>query len=142
MHERRILTSSVYQAFVPNKPPALYRPLPTSLSELQNYIQRDVLLALPVNHQRDWLLAVQIPWLLSFKTTKESSLIEYAVCLYNLVRHSEDATDQRTKAIASRFYGKLLELGKVFQRHSNEMTKGTIPYTVMDPGATAVSILI
>ena len=131
-----------YQVFIPSKPPALYTAPPTSLEQLNTYIEADLLRSLPVGHQRDWLLAAHIPWLLSFKTAKESSLLEYSISLYNLVRKSEDATDRQTKAIATQFYGKLLELGKVFERHSNEMTKSTIPYTVMNPATTAVSILI
>lgn len=131
-----------YQVFVPSKPPALYTAPPTSLADLQMYVEDDILHSLPVGHQRDWLLAAHIPWLLSFKTAKENSLLEYSISLYNLVVHSSEVTDRQTKKVAAEFYAKLMEIGKVFKRHSDEMTKGTVPYTVMDPASTAVSVLI
>jgi hypothetical protein len=43
-----------YQSFVINRPPCLYRPLPTSRDELDHYKERDLVEALPMNHPRDW----------------------------------------------------------------------------------------
>lgn len=131
-----------YQAFVPAKPPALYTPLPMSLSDFRAFTEPDLIRALPVGHQKDWLLAAHIPWLLSFKTADESSLINYAESLYNLVRKKSGANDTKTKTIATKFYNDLRDMIIVFKANSDKMTPGTVPYIVMDPGATAVSILI
>lgn len=131
-----------YQVFVPAKPPALYTPLPTSLSDFRAFTEPDLIRALPVGHQKDWLLAAHIPWLLSFKTAEESSLLRYAESLYNLVRKKSGANDGHTKTIATEFYNDLRDMIKAFKTNSDAMTLGTVPYIVMDPGATAVSILI
>ena len=131
-----------YQVFIPSKPPALWHEPPSSLAELLKYTEQDVLRSLPVGHQREWLLAAQIPWLLSFKTADEHSLLKYSERLYNLVRKSEEATDLKTKAIAQVFYSDLRELKKTFLENSAAMTRNTVPYVVMDPASTAVSILI
>lgn len=131
-----------YQVFVPAKPPALYTPLPTSLSKLRAFTEHDLIRALPVGHQKDWLLAAHIPWLLSFKTADESSLLNYAQSLYNLVRKKKGATNEKTMAIATKFYNDLRSMIILFKGNSDKMTPGTVPYIVMDPAATAVSILI
>lgn len=131
-----------YQAFVPAKPPALYTPLPTSLSAFRAFTEHDLIRALPVGHQKDWLLAAHIPWLLSFKTADESSLLNYAQSLYNLVRKKKGANNEKTMTIATKFYNDLRGMIIVFKGNSDKMTPGTVPYIVMDPAATAVSILI
>ncbi len=131
-----------YQAFVPAKPPALYKPLPGTLSELKTITEPDLIRALPVGHQRDWLLAAHVPWLLSFKTAKDNSLLHYAESLYNLVRKKSGADNERTMVIATEFYQNLREMIILFKKNSDKMTPGTVPYVVMDPAATAVSILI
>ena len=131
-----------YQAFVPAKPPALYKPLPTSISELNSITEPDLIRSFPVGHQRDWLLAAHIPWLLSFKTAAESSLTNYAMSLYNLVRKKSGVQDQKTMNIARDFYADLRVMIIIFKQNSDKMTSGTVPYVVMDPNSTAVSILI
>ena len=50
--------------------------------------------------------------------------------------------EQEVKAAAEKFYEDLRHLIGVFERNSQGMTKGSILYNVMDPGSTAVSILI
>jgi hypothetical protein len=131
-----------YHVFIPSKPPALWHEPPPSLGDLMKYTEQDVLKSFPVNHQREWLLATQIPWLLSFKAADEHSLLKYSQQLYNLVRKSTSDTDRRTKAIAEEFYGDLRKLVIAFNENSQAMTRGTVPYVVMDPASTAVSILI
>ncbi|KAJ9611994.1 hypothetical protein H2200_003589 [Cladophialophora chaetospira] len=131
-----------YHVFLPNKPPALWHEPPSSLEALTKYTEQDVLRSLPVGHQREWLLATQIPWLLSFKTADEHSLLKYSQQLYNLVRKSSEAMDEETTKTAKAFYGDLRELVKAFDANSKAMTRGTVPYVVMDPASTAVSILI
>ena len=46
------------------------------------------------------------------------------------------------KAAAEKFYEDLRVLSGVFEGNSEEMTGGSVPYNVMDPNSTAVSILI
>ena len=131
-----------YQAFVINKPPSLLSPPPTSLSALQSYREPDLTKALPIGHQRLWLLSAHIPHLLSFKVADENNLINYALSLWNLYRKKMGPGEQEVKAAAGKFYEDLRGLIGVFERNSEEMTGGTIPYNVMDPNSTAVSILI
>jgi hypothetical protein len=131
-----------YHVFIPSKPPALWHEPPTTIVELTKFTEQDVLKSLPINHQKEWLLATQIPWLLSFKTVNEHSLLKYSEQLYNLVRKSNGAIDLKTKAIAKEFWEDLRGLVKIFSENSMAMTRGTILYIVMDPASTAVSILI
>jgi hypothetical protein len=43
-----------YQSFVVNRPPCLYTPLPNSRAALDEYNERDLVAALPMNRPRDW----------------------------------------------------------------------------------------
>ncbi len=83
-----------------------------------------------------------MPWLLKFKTADGSSLTKYAKSLWNLVRKITGIKNETTKAISEQFQTDLRDLIKRFKDNSEKMTKGTIPYVVMDPEYTAVSILI
>lgn len=131
-----------YQAFVIAKPPALYTPPPTSIHSLQAYTERDLIKALPIGHQRDWLLAAQVPWLLSFRVANDNNLITYAASIWNVYRKKRGEKEVLVAKYASEFYSELKRLIGEFDRHSREMDEGSIPYIVMDPGCTAVSILI
>lgn len=51
-----------YQAFVVNKPPALYAAPPKTRAQLMSYTEDDLVAALPMNHTHDWLLASHIPY--------------------------------------------------------------------------------
>ena len=75
---------SFYQTFVINKPPCLFRPLPTTLTELKNVTEQFLVKSLPIGHQQYWLLAAHIPWLLSFRPAEDNTLINYAASLWNL----------------------------------------------------------
>lgn len=131
-----------YMGFVPAKPPCLYTPPPKTREELGRVTEVDLLRALPVGHQREWLLATQVPWLLSFKTADEANLITYSESLYNLVRKKSGSTNEQVKEIAKVFRNDLVGLIERFKRNSDNMTKDTLPYVVMNPASTAVSILI
>lgn len=131
-----------YMAFVIAKPSALFHPPPLSLSKLSSYTEHDLVKALPINRQREWLLSAQLPWLLSFRVAEENNLLSYASSLWNLYRQKSKPDEKKTAEIARTFYNKLRDLISVFQDHSDQMTKTTIPYTVMDPNDTAISILI
>ena len=132
-----------YQNFVIAKPPALYSPLPRTLESLLAFTELDLIKSLPIKHQRDYLLAAQIPWLLSFRVANENNLISYAASLWNVYKKKTSTSEEnKIKTIASIFYDTLRFLIKKFEEHSNQMDHGSIPYIVMDPNCTAVSILI
>ena len=131
-----------YQAFVINRPAALYTPLPGTLSQLQRFKEQELVKALPIGRTREWLLSSHVPHLLSFRVADENNLINYAASLYQLYRYKNGKGEPEIRANAEKFYLNLRELIIKFKINSDEMTKGTIPYEVMDPNATAVSILI
>lgn len=131
-----------YQNFVIAKPPALYTPLPKTLESLRAFTELDLVKSLPIKHQRDYLLAVQIPWLLSFRVADENNLISYAASVWNVYKKKHEAQEQKIKNIATPLYDTLRLLIKRFEQHSSQMDEGAIPYIVMDPNSTAVSILI
>ena len=131
-----------YQSFVINKPPALCTPPPTKLEKLLAYKEIDLLQALPVNRPREWLLASHLPHLLSFRVAEDQNLINYAASLWNLYKKKEGENEDIVKASAAKLYKDLLELKEAFKKHSDDMDDNTIPYEVMDPKATAISILL
>ena len=131
-----------YQAFVVAKPPALCSAPPGTLDQLRRYTERDLVAALPINRQRQWLLAAQVPWLLSFKVEPDRSLLNYAASQWQVYRYKKEEKDVKVKEASERLYSELQGLQKAFYKNSVAMDKGSIPYMVLDPGLTAVSILI
>lgn len=131
-----------YQSFVVAKPPCLCTEPPTSTAELQGFGERDVTRALPIRRQRAWLLASQIPWLLSFRVASDRSLLNFALSQWNVYKKKRGDRETRTKEISGDFYQELCRLAKVFYHNSRAMDEGAIPYMVMDPAYTAVSVLI
>ncbi|KAK8038514.1 hypothetical protein PG993_006925 [Apiospora rasikravindrae] len=132
-----------YQAFVVNKPPALYQAPPTSINELLNYKESDLVAALPMNHPQDWLLASHIPYLLSFKPGDKESLIIYAASKYHVYKYKEGDKAQKIKAAAARFYEALANSEDEFKGYGLATDDHkTITYDVLSPSWNAVSILI
>ncbi|KAK4987243.1 hypothetical protein LTR50_004755 [Elasticomyces elasticus] len=131
-----------YQAFVIAKPAALCSAPPTKLSVLEAFTEKDLVAALPINRPREWLLSAQVPWLLSYRVADENNLINYARSVWTLYKKKTGHEEQQVKAISNIFYNDLRNLIIKFNQHSRDMDEGTIPYTVMDPSSTAVSILI
>jgi hypothetical protein len=132
-----------YQAFVVSKPAALFQPLPTSLDQLKGYKEKDLVLALPINKQRQWLLSTTIPWLLSFRPSQDANLVNYAVSLFNLFKSKPDAPNtMEIQSYATTLYKDLYKLVETVKENSDNMTAGTIPYTVLNPNNTAVAIII
>lgn len=131
-----------YQSFVINRPPALCSAPPTTLDALLAYDEPALMRALPVNRPREWLLASHLPHLLSFRVADDQNLINYAASLWNLYKAKTGPGDIPVKKAAGLFYEQLVALRVQFQEVSDGMDKGTIPYMVLDPDATAVSILI
>lgn len=131
-----------YQAFVPAKPPSLCSPLPSSLAILKSYTEKSLMDALPIGRQREWLLAVQIPWLLSFKVPGERSLVTFAQSQWRAHVSGTRPEDEEIRNISEMFYLDLKKLEVEFLVTSQGMDEGSIPYIVLDPSNTAVSILI
>ncbi|KAK0707938.1 lipoxygenase [Lasiosphaeris hirsuta] len=131
-----------YHAFVIAKPPSLCTPLPNSLEELKKYKEADLVRALPIGRQRQWLLSVQVPWLLSSKVASDRNLVMFAHSQWRTLRDAGDAEGRKIAAASKSFYDELKILDVAFTKNSNDMNKDSIPYQVMDPDNTAVSILI
>ncbi len=131
-----------YQAFVPAKPPGLCAEPPKTIEELSFYKEDDMVAALPMNRQRQWMLSAQVPWLLSYKVEDDRSLLNYAASQWRVYRHKTDPKDVEIRDISEIFYRELQILQKKFYYNSRAMSEGSVPYMVMDPGLTAVSILI
>lgn len=128
-----------YQSFVINRPASLFAPPPKTLAELLRYKEDDVLRALPVNRPREWLLSSHLPHLLSFRVAEDQNLINYAASLWNLYKKKDTPA---ITAAASKLYEDLKVLKELFKKTSDEMDDKTVAYDVLDPNATAVSILI
>ncbi len=131
-----------YQSFVIAKPPALCRAPPTTLEQLKGYSEADLVTSLPINRQRQWLLAAQVPWLLSFKVESERSLLNYAASQWRVYKYKKGEAEGQVREASERLYAELRGLQRVFWGNSTAMDAGSVPYMVMDPGLTAVSILI
>lgn len=140
-----------YYSFVPSKPPALCAPLPDNLKTLQAYTEKDLTAALPIGTEapkwKDYLLAAQLPELLSFKVENRYNLITYAKSLYNVNKGRTAFENKKYDALAikeaaARFYSQLKDCDLAFQFISGMQTEGTVEYKVLQPELTAVSILI
>ncbi|KAI1332662.1 lipoxygenase [Xylariaceae sp. FL0255] len=131
-----------YQYFVPSKPSALFCEPPSTLEALKSFGEPELVAALPLNRQRQWMLAAHIPWLLSFKVGQDNSLIHFAFSQYTLYRNKDGAKQKKVADAASGLYQSLIELKKKFFDVSAGMDADSIPYLVMDPHSTAVSVLI
>ncbi|KAI0401150.1 lipoxygenase [Xylaria palmicola] len=140
-----------YYSFVPGKPPALCTPLPKDINDLKGYTEAHLTAALPIGSEdgkwKDWLLAAQLPELLSYRVDQKYSLMNYATSLYHVNKYRSDSEKRTTnslvvKGAAARFYSQLKELEGVFELLSLYQTKGTVEYKVLQPELTAVSILI
>ncbi|KAF9875155.1 Oleic acid lipoxygenase [Colletotrichum karsti] len=140
-----------YYSFVPAKPPALCTPLPTDLATLQAITEKELTEALPIGSEgpkwKDWLLAAQLPELLSYKVESRYNLINYAKSLYNVNKSRTNFENENfdcgaIKDAAATFYSRLRALEPVFDWISDHQTEGSTEYKVLQPELTAVSILI
>jgi hypothetical protein len=131
-----------YQSFVAARPPMLCTAPPKTLAQLKGFAEPDLVRALPMNRQREWLLAAHVPWLLSFKVESDRSLLNYALSQWNVYKKKEGEGEKQVRDISEMFYLDLCRLAKEFYYNSKGMDAGSIPYMVLDPSTTAVSILI
>ncbi|KIX93101.1 uncharacterized protein Z520_11158 [Fonsecaea multimorphosa CBS 102226] len=140
-----------YYSFVPSKPPALCTPLPQDLKTLKTYTEKELTAALPISTDgpkwKDWLLAAQLPELLSFKVESRDNLITYAKSLYNVNKGRTVLENKKFDAVAiakaaADFYSDLKNCGLAFEYVPANQTEGTVEYKVLQPDLTAVSTLI
>jgi hypothetical protein len=141
-----------YHAFVINKPAALYTPLPRSLKDLSKYTEVNLVTALPIGRTREWLLSAHIPWLLSFKVAEENNIVNFAASVWNIYKkRKENENDKAICQAAEDLYHNLRNLAVLFNNNFNDMEQGDngqkggttkIPYHVLAPWSTAMSILI
>ncbi|KAF8451722.1 lipoxygenase [Kalaharituber pfeilii] len=131
-----------YQTFVINKPPALYTPLPKSLSELNRIDENALLRALPVNAPGDWLLASHLPHLLSITVAPEENLISYARSLQAKFHRAQGNKERKILEATDEFCLSLEQFQTVVDRISSDMSQGSVEYRVLNPEVMAVSILI
>ncbi|KAL7271400.1 hypothetical protein RUND412_005836 [Rhizina undulata] len=138
-----------YQVFVINKPPALYTPIPTKWSDWASINEQALTAALPIHVPRAWLLAAHVPHLLNMTVASEQNLVNYAHSLYQSVKPTdgkEPTEEQRRMADAARgLWTSLVGFRRTVDRYSADMDVGTerpVPYLVLKPDVTAVSILI
>ncbi|KAL8382988.1 hypothetical protein RB595_006657 [Gaeumannomyces hyphopodioides] len=132
-----------YQAFVVNKPPALFRPPPRARAELAGYGEDELVAALPMNQTHDWLMASHIPYLLSAKPGDKESLIIYAASKYHVYKLKTDGKGRDIARAAAKFYTSLAESEQEFRGYGQDTDDNdTIVYDVLSPSWNAVSILI
>ncbi|PPJ61238.1 hypothetical protein CBER1_06720 [Cercospora berteroae] len=132
-----------YQSFVVNKPPCLYRPIAESRQELDSYKEQDLVIALPMNRPREWLLASHIPYLLSAKPGDKESLIIYAASKYHLYKAKTGPGEQEIKQAAAKFYKALADSEEEFKKFGQDTwDSDSIQYNVLSPSWNAVSIVI
>ncbi|KAJ8515607.1 hypothetical protein ONZ45_g7012 [Pleurotus djamor] len=123
-----------YQTFVPNKPSALFSPLPASLGELQSYQETQVIAALPLGRNRQWLLSAQIPYLLSMTVEADQNIVTYAKDA------SKDGEYPIIAIAAKQLSSDLDRLDRIFKANSLELDDQNTPYDVLAPATTASSI--
>ncbi|TGO20855.1 hypothetical protein BPAE_0261g00120 [Botrytis paeoniae] len=129
-----------YQAFIPNKPSALFSPLPSSLHELESYTEKNLIDSLPVREPRSWLLASHLPYLLSSVVADDQSLLEYALSVRGVAGESDGVGER--EEVAGKFYEELVALEGTVNEIALGVDDRTVLYQVLAPERTAVSILI
>lgn len=142
MHTAVNYLQNFYQGFVAAKPASLCAAPPTTLAALRAYDERDLVAALPLNRQRQWMLQSTVPWLLSSRVAADRSLRNFALSQWKVHRRKTTPRDVAVRDAAATLYEDLDRLARLFYHHSRAMDEGSIPYMVMDPSTTAVSILI
>ncbi|KAF8153346.1 lipoxygenase [Crassisporium funariophilum] len=124
-----------YMTFVPNRPSALYAPLPQTLQELQAIGELDVLKALPLQVPQDWLMMGQVPYLLSEEVSADQNIIQYAT--------NAAASDNSLIASAAKILAvDISSLTGTFAANSDAMDDQITKYMVLDPQDLAAAIVI
>ena len=88
------------------------------------------------------MLSAQVPWLLSFRAPQDRSLLNYAASMWRVYKTKKGRREKMVAEASERLYQRLRETQATVWENSRAMEKGSLPYMVLDPGNTAVSILI
>ncbi|KAJ0117003.1 lipoxygenase 1 [Diaporthe amygdali] len=142
-----------YQSFVVNRSPSLCAPPPTSLQQLKGFQEPDLMKSLPINRPQEWLLASHLVHLLNFRVAEDQNILNYAISLYHLSAPGTGSGETHIQAAAKALVDDLIELGDtkdnvgniipgVFSKISDALDNQELPYDVLQPVDTAVSILI
>ncbi|KAH6901019.1 lipoxygenase [Coprinopsis sp. MPI-PUGE-AT-0042] len=126
-----------YLSFVPNRPAAFSAALPTTLAELDDYTERDIIAALPMTGRDmgEWMLMAQVPYLLSAEVDPESNIEEYA-------ESTKESSNPLIAKAGVNFAENVKGLKTLFDKYNEEMDDKVTPYHVLDPKVMARSILI
>lgn len=109
--------------------------------------------SLPINRPQEWLLASHLVHLLNFRVAEDQNILNYAVSLYHLSAPGTGSGEAHIQGAAKALVDDLIELGDtkdsdgnvvpgVFSRISEALDNKELPYDVLQPADTAVSILI
>lgn len=144
-----------YQSYVVNRAPAVCAPLPTSLQQLKGFQEADLMASLPINRPKEWLLASHLVHLLNFRVAEDQNLLNYAVSLYHITapESAGGSGEANLRAAAKSLVDDLTTLGDtkdglgnvipgVLSKISDSLDAQEMPYRVLQPIDTAVSILI
>jgi hypothetical protein len=128
-----------YQVFLPNKPHALYKPLPLTSAALSAVTEQYIKDSLPGPDQlHEWQLAAMLPYMLSQEVVGDQSFIEYA----NMVANGQ--VGRGMEVPGQELVRDLMTMQHLFYQHSMDLARDHPDtwYMVMDPQRTANSILI
>ena len=126
-----------YQTFIPNRPSALFSPLPQSLTALQKFKEGDILSALPIRRPREWWIMAHVPYLLSFEMPEDSTILHY-----DTTASDSTFSPPAIRKAAGTLRSDLDAFSVDVYRYSLELDDQQTPYEVLDPARTAISILI
>jgi hypothetical protein len=128
-----------YQVFLPNKPHALYKPLPQTSAAMSAVTEQYIKDSLPGPDQlHEWQLAAMLPYMLSQEVVGDQSFMEYAkmVAKGEVGKGMDKAGEELVRDLEI--------MDKLFLEHSMDLGRDHPDtwYMVMDPNLTANSILI
>jgi hypothetical protein len=131
-----------YQVFVANRPSGIYRPLPKTIEELNQFTERDLVNSLPIKATQDrqtssdYLISAQLPYLLSFPAPTDLTITTYA-------ENESRSKDKNIASAALQFREDLDKLGVDLREISLTLDDHLrLRYRVLDPELTATSIII
>lgn len=109
--------------------------------------------SLPINRPHEWLLASHLVHLLNFRVAEDQNILNYAISLYHLSAPGTGSGETLIQDAAKALVDDLIELGDtkdnvgnvipgVLSKISDALDNQELPYDVLQPVDTAVSILI
>src|SRR4051794_3853168 len=92
----------------PHKPASLMAPLPSTLGQLMQYSEKEMMAALPIKDSRVWLMSSQLPWLLSYGFAEDQTMVAYAQNLEAEARMKTGTNWQQVEKAAREFHNDLM----------------------------------